>query len=445
VREPAPGREATPRRGGRSQWPALARMGLVVVAGVVAAVVLHATDLLVVVVALVAMVMLHEAGHFAMAKWGGMKVTEYFLGFGPRVWSVRFGETEYGVKAIPAGGYVKIAGMTNLEEVPAADEPRTYRQAPFWRRISVAVAGSVVHFLIALVLMWAVFALVGVPSTSQVAVAALSRFRGTASPAQRAGLRPGDIIVSVDGHHYVGDSLASFIQHHAGDRLTMVVRRHGQRRTLHVTPVPADSIRYASTGSPKTAVPTGSEGVIGVTLTAPRVRSNPAVAVAQGARQTWQLATTSVMGLVHFFSPHGISHYVTQVSGAQPSPQGASPGPAPAQSGGGGGGGRLMSILGAARLATQAANAGLFNVLLVILADINVFVGIFNLIPLLPLDGGHVAVAVYERLRSRKDRRYVADLAKMLPVTYAVFLILVVIGAGTLYFDIVHPAPNPFH
>jgi membrane-associated protease RseP (regulator of RpoE activity) len=443
VKGPVPGEKEPRQRAGSSQWPALARLSGVVLAGIVAAVVLHATDLLIVVVSLVAMVMLHEAGHLAMAKWGRMKVTEYFLGFGPKVWSVRFGETEYGVKAIPAGGYVRIAGMTNLEEVPAADEPRTYRQAPFWRRISVAVAGSVVHFLIALVLMWAVFAVVGVPSGNQVSVAALSRFTGTASPAQRAGLQPGDIIVSVDGHHYTGDSLASFIQHHAGDRLTMVVHRGGRNVALHITPVPADSVRYASTGSPEAAVPTGSEGVIGVTLAAPRVRSNPAAAVAQGAQQTWRLATTSVMGLVHFFSPHGITHYVTQVSGASPAPARASRGPSQAQ--GGSGGGRLLSILGAARLATQAANAGLFNVLLIILADINVFVGIFNMIPLLPLDGGHVAVAIYERLRSRKDRRYMADLAKMLPVTYAVFLILVVIGAGTLYFDIVHPAPNPFH
>ena len=107
-----------------------------------------------VVIALIVMIMLHELGHFLTAKWSGMKVTEFFLGFGPRLWSVRKGETEYGVKAIPAGGYVRIIGMSNLEEVDPADEPRTYRQQPFPRRLSVAVAGSTMHFIIAFVLLF---------------------------------------------------------------------------------------------------------------------------------------------------------------------------------------------------------------------------------------------------------------------------------------------------
>ncbi|HWD25238.1 MAG TPA: site-2 protease family protein [Acidimicrobiales bacterium] len=111
--------------------PALIRLAVVVVGGVALAYAVHALSVLVVVVALVAMVMLHELGHFTAAKIAGMKVTEYFFGFGPKLWSVRRGETEYGVKAIPAGGYVRIIGMTSLEEVDAADEPRSYRQASF--------------------------------------------------------------------------------------------------------------------------------------------------------------------------------------------------------------------------------------------------------------------------------------------------------------------------
>src|SRR5271166_926940 len=119
----------------------LLRLVAVVVAGVALAVALGAVPVLVVVLALVAMVMLHELAHFATAKWSGMKVTEYFLGFGPRLWSIRRGETEYGVKAIPAGGYVRIVGMTMLEDVDPADEARSYRQATFPRRFLVAVAG----------------------------------------------------------------------------------------------------------------------------------------------------------------------------------------------------------------------------------------------------------------------------------------------------------------
>src|SRR3712207_5048135 len=106
-------------------------------------------NLLVIIAAIVVMIFLHELGHYLTAKWAGMKVTEFFIGFGPRIWSFRRGETEYGVKAIPAGGYVKIIGMHNLEQVDPADEARTYRQQPFWRRLSVAVAGSTMHFIIA--------------------------------------------------------------------------------------------------------------------------------------------------------------------------------------------------------------------------------------------------------------------------------------------------------
>src|SRR4029079_19291502 len=97
-------------------------------------------------------IVLHELGHFLTAKKAGMKCTEFFIGFGPRIWSFRRGETEYGVKAIPAGAYVKIIGMNHLEEVDPSDEERTYRRKPFWRRLSVAVGGSTMHFLIAFVL-----------------------------------------------------------------------------------------------------------------------------------------------------------------------------------------------------------------------------------------------------------------------------------------------------
>lgn len=435
--EPPPDTPIGPNRRG-----ALLRLLIVVAAGVAAAVVFHLVTLLVVIFAIVAMIMLHEGGHFATAKWAHMKVTEYFLGFGPRVWSVRFGETEYGVKAIPAGGYVKIVGMSNLEEVSPADEARTYRQAPFGRRLSVALAGSVVHVILAIILMWAAFALVGVYSSNKVAVGPLSRFANGPTPAQQAGFRRGDVFVSVDGHQVNEASLQSFIRNHAGDRLTVVVRRDGRLVTLHVTPVRADSVTYTSTGAGQSSAPTGDEGVIGVTLVPPLVRSNPADAFVKGVAQTWHLATGSVAGLVHVFSPQGLHAYVSQATGSTASNSGAT---SSSQSGGSGGGGRLYSIIGAARLATQAANAGLFNVLLVILADINVFVAIFNMVPLLPLDGGHVAIAIYERIRSRRGRRYYADLTKMLPLTYAVFFILVVIGIGALYLDIAHPAPNPFH
>ena len=147
-------------------------------------------DLLLFIVILVAIVMLHELGHFVTAKRAGMKVTEYFVGFGPRLWSVRRGETEYGVKAIPAGGYVRITGFTSVEEVAPEDEARAYRQQPFHQRIIVASAGSAMHFLIAFVL--AVILVLGFGrATNNYTVRSVEHWPGVQTPAALAGLKPG--------------------------------------------------------------------------------------------------------------------------------------------------------------------------------------------------------------------------------------------------------------
>src|SRR4051812_3107095 len=141
------------------------------------------------------MIFLHELGHYLTAKWAGMKVTEFFLGFGPRLWSFQRGETEYGIKAIPAGAYVRIIGMSNLDEVEPEDEDRTYRAKPYWRRVSVAVAGSTMHFLLALVLILTVFVgfrTIDVSSDEWT-------FATVSGPAEAAGLRPGDRILTIDG------------------------------------------------------------------------------------------------------------------------------------------------------------------------------------------------------------------------------------------------------
>ena len=147
-------------------------------------------DLLLFIAILFAIVMLHEFGHFVTAKWAGMKVTEYFVGFGPRLWSVRRGETEYGVKAIPAGGYVRITGFTSTEEVPEEDEARAYRQQPFHQRIIVASAGSAMHFLIAFVLALILVLTFG-QSTNNVKVAALDHWAGKRPRRPLAGLQAG--------------------------------------------------------------------------------------------------------------------------------------------------------------------------------------------------------------------------------------------------------------
>ena len=185
---------------------------------------------------LFAIVMLHEFGHFITAKRAGMKVTEYFVGFGPRLWSFRKGETEYGVKAIPAGGYVRIIGFTSTEEVPEEDEARAYRQQPFHQRIIVASAGSAMHFLIAFVLAIILVLTFG-QSTNNVKVHNLDHWAGQTTPAAVAGLKAGDVIVSIDGKAFTGpESATSIIGRNTGKQLTLGVERDG--KLIHLTATP---------------------------------------------------------------------------------------------------------------------------------------------------------------------------------------------------------------
>jgi membrane-associated protease RseP (regulator of RpoE activity) len=414
------------------QRRAIARLLVVVGAGVAAAVLTGTTGTLVVVLAIVIMIMLHELGHFATAKWGNMKVTEYFLGFGPRLWSIHRGETEYGVKAIPAGGYVKIIGMSNLEEVDPADEPRTYRQQPFGRRLSVALAGSAVHFILAFLILWVLFSFVGVPNGNKVAVGGFSTIEGTASPARQAGLQPGDVFVSVDGRTLSSpDQLVSYIQAHAGQSVTVVVNRHGDLQTIRVTPIDERTVKVQ--GQPAPPSSSTPYGIIGVQLTSPVQTTNPVAAIGRSTTDLGRFSWETLAALGSVFSPHGISNYTHQVTSptGNQSQQASSNSP------------RFESPIGIVRLASQASHAGLREVL-TLLFSINVFVGLFNLFPMLPLDGGHVAIAVYERARSRRGRRYHVDVAKLLPATYLVFLVLVVLGVTALYMDVTHPLANPF-
>ena len=158
------------------------------------------------IVVLLVSVMIHEAGHFATARVFGMKATEFFVGFGPTLWSRKRGETEYGVKAIPAGGFVKIVGMTDLEEIDPADEPRAFYRQPAWQRAIVLAAGSFMHFVIAFVLLVFVFAALGTGTTTttlaRVAPCIPSEAAATScaaddpeSPARAAGLLPGDTVI----------------------------------------------------------------------------------------------------------------------------------------------------------------------------------------------------------------------------------------------------------
>jgi len=408
-----------PRQSPPEQRGALTRLITVVVAVVLATIVTHTTSVLIVVVALVVMIMLHELGHLLTAKWGHMKVTEYFLGFGPRLWSIRRGETEYGIKAIPAGGYVKILGMTSMEEVDPSDEPRTYRQQPFRNRLLVAVAGSAMHGVMAFVLLWGLFVFIGAPQDNAVAISGFAPLAHKIDPARAAGFQAGDVVVRANGVpvHSATD-LQKVISHHAGTPITVVVERAGQDRTLVVTPR-AD------------AHTAGADGRIGVIIGPPVVRSGPVLAVGKAGQLFGEMVTQSFAGMGQVFSASGIKSYVHDLTSAQAAAQAAKSGDRP------------QSIYGAARLAVQGAQAGATQ-LIYVLALIIIFVGILNLFPMLPLDGGHVVIAVYERIRSRRGRLYHADVTKLAPITYAFVLLLGFIVVTSLYLDITHPVKNPF-
>ncbi len=388
-------------------------------------------DLLVVVVSIIVIVMLHELGHFLAAKHGGMKVTEYFVGFGPRLWSFRRGETEYGIKALPLGGYVKIPGMTNLEEVDPADEGRVYRDKPFHSRLLVAVAGSAVHFLLAFLLLWVLLAFVGIPNSNQVQVQGLHAVGDQASPAGAGGIRPGDVVVSVDGKAIGGDltTLTSAIQDHPDQPVTIVVERDGSRRTLTVTPANG-RIEH----EPGAVAPHGSApyGLIGVSLGSPVETRSPLSAVTSTGAQMGRVVWASMAGIGHLFSPSGIAQRFDQVTSAKAASQAAADGT------------RAQSIVGIGQTATDALQAGIGDFLYILIV-INIFFGVFNLFPMLPLDGGHVAIAVYEKIRTGRRRvMYHADVAKLMPFTWAFMLFLAVLIIPALLTDILHPMGNPF-
>jgi membrane-associated protease RseP (regulator of RpoE activity) len=401
---------------------------------------------------------LHEAGHMVTAKAFGMKVTRFFIGFGPTLFSFRRGVTEYGLKAIPAGAFVKIVGMTPQDDdVAPEDEQRVMWRYPVWKRTIVMSAGSGAHFLLGIVILWVLFAFVPLsdenklqtdPVTiSQVApcVAATWEFDpatkqpkpcvpGTdpASVATNLGLLPGDQIVALDGQPVAGwNALTEKVRGAGGKDIAITYIRDGQQVTKSATLPVAQRLKQSVANDPamtaEKVTPGDLEnvGVLGITPQYPKTVRGPVAAFGLTTDQTIAMFKGTFASLKKF--PEKVPKLWSAITGAERDPE------------------TPISVVGASRIGGELFGRGEIPTFLLILAGLNFFVGIFNLVPLLPLDGGHIAIAWFERARSwvwarlgKPDPGRV-DYMKLMPVTYAVILIFGGFTLLTVAADIVNP------
>jgi membrane-associated protease RseP (regulator of RpoE activity) len=367
-------------------------------------------DTLAIIFGIVALIMLHEAGHYFTAKRAGMKVTEFFLGFGPRVWSFRRGETEYGVKAIPAGGYVRIVGMSNLEDVDPDEEPRTFRHGTFGNRLTVILAGVTVNLILAFLLIYVALIGRGLPDTVEASVSRVL----PESPAAEAGIRDGDRIIAIDGQRLdVDRDIGEALSDRVGQPTTIVVERDGGTATV--------------TAVPKERSSSDKSGIIGVSVgqSVSSYRSfNPIEAVPESFSTIGQMTRDTGAGIGRLFSPDGIERYSKNFTGDAPK-QGT-----PAENE------RPRSIIGIVDIGGDLVGGNVWS-LLFLLGAINLIVALFNLIPLLPFDGGHAAVVIYEQAASKIRRREVrADFRKLVPVTALVLVVFLTLGLSAMFLDI---------
>jgi membrane-associated protease RseP (regulator of RpoE activity) len=364
-----------------------------------------ALSVLLFVVALFAIVMIHEGGHYLAARAFNFRVLEYFVGFGPRLWSVRRGEIEYGVKAIPAGGYVKIAGMNPFEnDVPPGDEHRAYGAKPIWQRVVVILAGPLSHFLVAWLIFAGVFCFAGTWSIPGIATVDPT-LAGKPSPASKAGVLPGDVIVGIgDLENPTSAQIGTYQRAHVGEPVEYAVLRDGQPITLTITPI---------------EVPAQHSVRIGIVLGG--VKEGPVASLLHAGGAVWDTTRSAVAGLGQVFGPQGVHDTVSALFSDAQRPS----------SGG-------VSLIGVSQEAGHAGSQGAWAYFFTIFATVVLFIGLVNLLPFPPLDGGHVAIALIEKLRGHR-----IDMKKVVPVSAAVLLILGFFSISAIILDIWKPIQRP--
>ncbi|HEY6628400.1 MAG TPA: M50 family metallopeptidase [Acidimicrobiia bacterium] len=359
-------------------------------------------------IAIIVFVTAHEAGHFFAAKAVGMKTTQFFFGFGPKIWSTQRGETEYGVKWIPLGGYVRIVGMNPLEEVEPGDVGRTYREKKFWEKSIVVLAGVAMNFLIAFVIFYGIAVVNGVneiqPTVDEVIATAKVGDDTVSTPAAEAGLESGDVIVAI-GPHQIDEweDVPPALDSVGGGPTTVTVERDGETLILDVDMIELEK----DDGS-------GTTGFLGVRPLIENQDIGPIAAIGVAGQQLWDGIGFTFKALGDMLKPSSLAQYIGVFGGGEVDDEI-----------------RPVSPIGIVNIGTQAPSTGAF---LGILAFVNVILATINLLPLFPLDGGHFAVAVYEKLTGRE-----ANVRRLAPVAAAVIAIFAFLGFVAIILDIVDP------
>ena len=369
-------------------------------------------------IALLLSVMIHEFGHYITAKRFDMKVSEFFLGFGKRLWSFRRGETEFGIKAIPAGGYCRIEGMTPRDEMPAGEEERAFFTASSLRKLIVLGAGSFAHFVIGFILIFSIFFGVGfnalLPTVAKVS---------PNSSAAASGFQVGDEVLAIDGvavKDWARDSLK--IAQSKGNPLTFSIKRGTEKISITAAPTYlASEKRY----------------MLGIVTKVGIKRERFIQATKDTTNASGVLIRESVKSLVAL--PTKVPQLIRQTFGHEKrDPNG------------------LVGIVGAARVSGDAVSSNKLSsterigTFILLIASLNIFVGLFNLLPLLPLDGGHMAVAIADEIRAffarlrRKPRPSGIDVNVLTPITMGVFAVLAVLTVILLIADIFNPVSLNF-